>query len=242
MKERMLVLAKAYPVVSSKYQELVCVAGITESGEIRRIYPIPWETFWNHKGFKKKAWIEYEALGPKKEDSRKESIKIDPSSITTVGEAGFKEILKLIKPHVSTVEDHVKDFKQANKSLGFVKPHILDFIREERLNKRMENLKPQQTLDGKSAVRIDLIPEQLSYVYKCSPDENRPHSHMCEDWELGALYRQYLPDTDKAFEKCKDKFLVKLPKKKDLHLMLGTHYRWKTPMIISVLYPKKDEE
>lgn len=65
---------------------------------------------------------------------------------------------------------------------------------------------------------------------------------MCEDWELGALYRHYLPDTDKAFEKCKDKFLNQLPKKKDLHFMIGTHYRWKTPMIISVLYPRKNEE
>ena len=65
---------------------------------------------------------------------------------------------------------------------------------------------------------------------------------MCEDWELGALYRHYLPDNDKAFEKCRDKFLTQLLKKKNLHFMIGTHYRWKTPMIISVLYPKKDEE
>jgi len=242
MKERMLVLAKAYPVVSNKYQELVCVAGITESGELRRIYPVPWETFWYQKGFKKKAWIEYESLGAKKEDSRKESIKIDPKSIVNAGEASYREILKLITSHVSTVEKHVEDFKESNKSLGFVKPHIIDFIREERINKRMENLKPQQTLDGKSAVRIDIIPEQLSYIYKCNPDEDKTHSHMCEDWELGALYRQYLPDTDKAFEKCKQKFLTDLPKKKNLHFMIGTHFRWKTPLIISVLYPRKEEE
>lgn len=238
----MLVLAKAYPVVSNKYQELVCVAGITESGELRRIYPVSWETFWYQKGFKKKAWIEYDTLGSKKEDSRRESIKIDPKTIVNAGEASFKEILKLIAPHVSTVEYHVKDFKETNKSLGFVKPTILDFIREERLNKRMEGLKPQQTLDGKSAVRIDLIPEQLSYVYKCDSNEERSHTQMCEDWEIGALYRRYLPDTDKAFEKCKQKFLTDLPKKKDLHFMLGTHFRWKTPLIISVLYPRKEEE
>ncbi len=238
----MLVLAKAYPVVSSKYQELVCVAGITESGELRRIYPVPWETFWRQKGFKKKAWIEYESLGPKTEDSRKESIKIDPKTIVNAGEATYAEVLGLISPHVSTVEKHVKDFKETDKSLGFVKPNIIDFIREERLNKRMEGLKPQQTLDGKSAVRIDIIPEQLSYVYTSGPADDKVHTHMCEDWELGALYRQYLPDTDKAYEKCKQKFLAELPKKKDLHFMLGTHFRWKTPLLISVLYPRKDEE
>lgn len=94
----MLVLAKAYPVVSSKYQELVCVAGVTESGILRRVYPIPWETFWHNRGFKKKAWIEYDVIGPKKEDRRMESIKIDPKSITNLEEAGFKEIMKLIRP------------------------------------------------------------------------------------------------------------------------------------------------
>ena len=230
----MLVLAKAYPVVSSKYQELVCVAGITDSGELRRIYPLLWETFRYKQGFKKKTWIEYEVVGPKNEDKRLESIKIDPKSIRNLEEASFPEIMKLISSHIDTVEKHFEDFKNTNKSLGLVKPIILDFVREERLNKRMEAMKPQQTLDGKSAVRIDLIPEQLSYVYKCNPGEEKQHKHMCEDWELGALYRHYLPDTDKAFKKCRDKFLNKLPKKKDLHFMLGTHYRWKTPMIISV--------
>lgn len=242
MKERMLVLAKAYPVVSKTYQELVCVAGITDKGELRRIYPVPWEKFWNKRGFKKKSWIEYEVLGPKTEDTRKESIKINPDSIVNGEEASYSEIMDLIQPHVASVEDHVKSFKDDNASLGFVKPHILDFVRGERLNKRMEKMKPQQTLDGKSAVRIDVMSENLSYIYKCTPDEERPHKHMCEDWELGALYRHYLPDRDIAFEKTKDKFLNKLPKKPNLYFMLGTHFRWKTPMIISVLYPKKSEE
>jgi len=236
----MLVLAKAYPVVSNKYQELVCVAGITESGELRRLYPVPWELFWNHNGFKKKSWIEYESLGPKKEDTRRESIKVDPETIVAVREAGFKEILELITPHVASVEDHVRDFKETNKSLGFVRPHIMDFIREERTNRRMDELKLQQTLAGKSAVRIDVLSEKLSYVYKCHPEEDGTHTHMCEDWELGALYRQY-QDKDEAFEKCRQKFLFELPKKRDFHLMLGTHYKWKTPMIISVLYPRKDD-
>lgn len=39
MKERLLVLAKAAPEASKKYEELICVAGITEKGEWRRIYP-----------------------------------------------------------------------------------------------------------------------------------------------------------------------------------------------------------
>ena len=48
MIERLLVLAKAIPEISSKYEHLVCVAGITDSGEWMRIYPIPWKVFWKN--------------------------------------------------------------------------------------------------------------------------------------------------------------------------------------------------
>lgn len=59
MKERLLVLAKAVPEISSKYEHLVCIAGITEAGKWRRIYPIPWKIFWksSSRNFKKKYWI-----------------------------------------------------------------------------------------------------------------------------------------------------------------------------------------
>lgn len=59
IKEKCLVLAKASPTVSKGYNHLVCVAGITEKEDWRRIYPIPWELFIGGF-FKKKAWIEYE--------------------------------------------------------------------------------------------------------------------------------------------------------------------------------------
>ncbi len=42
MKERLLVLAKATPVISKKYEHLACTGGITEDGMRRRPYPVPW--------------------------------------------------------------------------------------------------------------------------------------------------------------------------------------------------------
>ena len=56
--EKLLVLAKASPTVSKKYEHLVCVGGLTEANEWRRIYPVPWKFFFGG-GFKKKSWIEY---------------------------------------------------------------------------------------------------------------------------------------------------------------------------------------
>ncbi|MFQ5406139.1 MAG: hypothetical protein ACE5DI_03215 [Candidatus Micrarchaeia archaeon] len=202
---------------------------------------MPLERFWRDKGFKKKTWIEYNVLGRNSQDSRPESIKIDSSTIESGETASFSEIKKLMSPFVTTLDEMNKEFKSGKSSLGFVKPVVRDFIREEKTNKRMEKMMPQQTLGGKSAVRIDLIPEQLSYIYSCAQKEEKVHKQMCEDWELGALYRHYLHDTDLAFEKCKEKFLIELPKKPDFFFMIGTHFRWRTPMIISVLYPRKSE-
>jgi len=41
MKERLLLLCMTYPTESRKYGSSVCMAGITDEGEFRRIYPVP---------------------------------------------------------------------------------------------------------------------------------------------------------------------------------------------------------
>ena len=99
MKERLLVLAKAAPVVSSKYRYLVCVAGITETGEWRRIFPVPWEVFLGSGNikFKKKQWIEYELRENKSPDGRPESRKIKPETITPLHEESFRNIKKMLE-------------------------------------------------------------------------------------------------------------------------------------------------
>lgn len=37
---RVLITVKTYPIPSSKYDELVCTAGVTEAGDFVRLYPI----------------------------------------------------------------------------------------------------------------------------------------------------------------------------------------------------------
>jgi hypothetical protein len=39
-KEKILITVKAYPTLSGKYGELVCIAGIREDGSWVRIYPM----------------------------------------------------------------------------------------------------------------------------------------------------------------------------------------------------------
>jgi hypothetical protein len=55
--ERILILAKTYPSPSAKYVETSCVAGISEHGQLRRLYPVPFRLIEEGQQFKKWQWI-----------------------------------------------------------------------------------------------------------------------------------------------------------------------------------------
>ncbi len=57
-KERILITVKTYPTLSSKYDELVCTAGLREDGSWVRIYPIPFRKLDYDSRYAKYQWIE----------------------------------------------------------------------------------------------------------------------------------------------------------------------------------------
>ena len=246
----MLVLAKACPEASKKYEELVCVAGLTDKGEWRRIYPIPWEAFWRGKEtrFRKKCWIEYDLASEKPSDRRPESRKIKFETIRELQPASYDEIRRLLELRVQTIEQ-LEEKGARNESLGVVKPRkIYDFLETD--NKHYEELvsrKPQRTLGGGQALRLE-IPEH-KYRYAFTDEENgRVHEMLCEDWEVAELYRnceEYrkkgnYKDEKEVFEKVKAKML-EVVKRKDAYFIVGTHYRFNTFLIVGIVYPKKNE-
>lgn len=64
VKERALVLVKAYPQPSQKYEETVCCAGITAQGEFVRIYPVRYRRLPPAKRFERWDIIEFESIRP----------------------------------------------------------------------------------------------------------------------------------------------------------------------------------
>jgi hypothetical protein len=73
-KEKVLITVKAYPTLSGKYGELVCIAGIREDGSWIRIYPMPFRRFEEYKRFAKYTWVEI-LLTKNKSDPRPESYR-----------------------------------------------------------------------------------------------------------------------------------------------------------------------
>lgn len=50
---KILITVKTYPIPSTKYDELVCTAGVTEEGEFIRLYPINFRDLPYDQQFKK---------------------------------------------------------------------------------------------------------------------------------------------------------------------------------------------
>ena len=169
MEEKICVLAKAYPNVSKKYEHLVCVGGFTDKGEWRRIYPIPWKIFWNNDSFKKKQWLVFKLEDDRPSDHRPESRRFIGSAF--LREASFKEVYDFLESEKTSLEElQLKDPKE--KSMGVIKPYkILDFVEEDNPNYEKNISKQhQKTLQGRSAVQIDILPKQYSYVFKCNKE------------------------------------------------------------------------
>jgi len=73
--ERILILAKTYPSPSAQYVETSCVAGISQDGLMRRLYPVPFRMIEEGQQFKKWQWIDVRVEKATK-DHRPESHKV----------------------------------------------------------------------------------------------------------------------------------------------------------------------
>lgn len=249
MKERLLVLAKAAPEVSGKYESLICIAGLTDKGEWRRIYPIPWKVFWKTSGqnFKKKTWIEYELQDDTPSDFRPESRKIKFKTIVPGEEASFSEIESLLKQRVTCIEDlEVKGPRV--QSLGVVEPNeLLDFAPTSNPHYEALVTKSAQTdLFGQKVVKFDIPKFKYSYIFK-DDASGRIHENLCEDWEVAELYRRCeqmraegkYKNENEVHQKVKEKMFSSIMKNKHVYFIVGSHYRFPTYMIVGVVYPRK---
>ena len=135
LKEKILILVKTYPNLSKKYKETVCVAGITDFGEWRRLYPIPFRKLPFDMRFKKFNWIEAETSKNNKEKlKRKESFNVVADSIKIIENIGtgknkdWEERNKLVFPLKNSSLEELEKLKKEKVSLGLIKPkELIDF-------------------------------------------------------------------------------------------------------------------
>jgi hypothetical protein len=259
MKTKVLITVKTYPTLSSKYEESVCTAGITDHGKWVRIYPVTFRELPYANQYKKYDWIEIE-LKKNKSDFRPESytpVKLD-AEIKVIGHLGTASnwierkslILKNVKHNIKELIRESKDRTKLTSLAVFRPTEIINFhvtSIDSEWNKKKLAVLSQQNIFRSKIDSIKKLPFKFVYEFK---DSNGVISNlMIEDWEIGELFwkmlNKYNGDKELALQDVKKKFWGDLSLTKDLYFFLGTsrlhHFKPKPFMIIGLFYPKKEE-
>jgi hypothetical protein len=253
---KVLITVKTYPIPSSKYDELVCTAGVTETGDFIRLYPINFRDLPFSQQYRKYQWMEVEATKHTGRDSRKESYRPKFETIRLIGEPispknNWAERARYVLAKKSQSMEHLRDQQEQDRaSLGIFKPKYVDDLivssDDDKWKPAFEAALRQQRLWETRTVSQEpprKVPFKFQYRFECDDPRCNGHQMMIEDWEVGALYWNCInagATPDEACAKVKQKFLGELcAADRDTHFYVGTilaHPRsW---VVIGVFWPK----
>src|SRR5450755_3045070 len=192
---KVLITVKTYPIPSSRYDELVCTAGVTESGDFIRLYPINFRDLPFSQQYRKYQWLEVEAAKHTGRDSRKESYRPNCDSIRLRGKAippgnNWVDRAKYALAKKSQSMEHLQAQQGIDRtSLGVFKPRRIDdllvtaatenwkpaFEAALRQNRLWENRKASREPPRK-------VPYKFQYRFECDDQRCRQnHRMMIED-------------------------------------------------------------
>lgn len=252
-KKRVLLTVKAYPEKSVKYGACVCTAGITDSGEFIRLYPIPFENFRGGKKLRKYSWVDVECEKASEYLERKESYKVRYDTINVERELStgpsrtWGDRNKVVLPLVSGSLEELQQMTDIDHtSLGIIKPkEITDLTidsKSESSDEEAEIIKEvQMTLEGERRTELESIGYNFRYHFRCMGDECKGHNIMCEDWEMFQSWRSWRTkyrDRKTLVEKFNERYLDFM-RKQDVYFFVGTHSRFNTWLIIGLYYPPR---
>ncbi|MCL5786083.1 MAG: hypothetical protein M1151_05405 [Candidatus Thermoplasmatota archaeon] len=250
-RKRVLLTVKAYPERSKKYGACVCTAGITDSGEFIRLYPVPFESFRGGKKIPKYSWITVDCEKASEYLNRKESHRIRyetlkvENQVSTGSDNSWDARNRIVLPLLSeSMEELETKSKTDNVSLGLIKPReITDLTidaRHDTDGDEKEILKEiQLTLEGEKRTDLEGAEYNFRYHFSCQDPDCKGHSIMCEDWEMIESWRSWkkkYPDRDILVQKFRQKYLGYM-QDRNLHFFVGTHSRFSTWLIIGLYYP-----
>lgn len=258
--ERILILAKTYPSPSAQYVETSCVAGISQDGSMRRLYPVPFRMIEEGQQFKKWQWITVRVEKANK-DHRPESHKLYVDTITcgevieSKKEWGFRfEWLDKIPSfmHFDGIESSRLD---DGLSIALLRPKRLIRLeitparnqewtpeeKEKLMREQMQNDLFTEAEAQRQVKELRKVPYDFYYHYACdTPDGEKEYKHKIVDWEAGALFwnchRSHGANWEAPFRTKLEESLGN----KELMFLMGNQHRFQNQwLIISLIYPPK---
>ncbi|MBN2183528.1 MAG: hypothetical protein JW715_16585 [Sedimentisphaerales bacterium] len=249
--KHVLITVKATPNPSKKYQETNCCAGIDlNSGQLIRLYPIPFRLLDDSKKFTKYTVIKVSCQKPLR-DKRVESYKVDQDSIQIMKQLNTKnkwaKRKEIILPAISlSFCQIIKDIK-LNRSLGIFKPSNVEFsFKKASLHntKKVEAPYKQYRLFDRQLKPLEQIPFSFYYKFNCYNEPKcKGHKLSIHDWEITEAYRRWrsrYPDQTILIQKIQEKWMYMCGPEKDVYFFVGNI--WRRPkqfMVLGIFYPTK---
>lgn len=232
VKRTIRILVKAFPQPSTKHEETVCCAGVTEdTGELLRLFPIRYRRLDKTDQFDRFDQVEMTIT--KASDPRPESFKVDEGSIHVTSKGSTLDDaakVRLWAPHIApSLKTLMTENKDNNRSLGIIKPDpgSLKFRIKEAAKSDKEDQEVANLLYEQASLLEDLLKPMgkpkfsFAYHYTC---DGHPHKHQIHDWEVQAAfinYKQRYKTEDKALEMMQQEYGQNIPQH-NLHFILGT--------------------
>lgn len=249
---RVLVTVKAYPTISTKYGEAICVAGVRLDGpslEWVRLFPVRFRDLPPAKQFKKYEVITLRAR-KHATDRRVEMWRPDVESIERgeiLPSGGTWPIRRpylepLVGPSMCDLH-RGRDGGGGGPSLGLVRPRRL---RRIRVTPETAWSVGQRGVAGQGSLltqKSELVKpgHAFSYSYLCESRECRGHVQKIVDWELGEAYRSWPLQGGELLDAIKHKWLDEMcAEGRDTMFFVGDqHTRPGKFLVLGTFYPER---
>ncbi|HEY2353770.1 MAG TPA: hypothetical protein VGH79_02560 [Gaiellaceae bacterium] len=250
----MLVTVKAYPAISQKYHEAVCVAGVrTDTPEPQwvRLYPVQYRDLPWAQRFKKYQEISFSAE-KHSSDRRPETYRPDVDTLELGGILDSKRDWAKRRPYVEplVVESMCAALRMQETdgtSLAAFRPAAVeDFLIDDDVEAWSEGkaaAAAQPSLFFPTKDGLEQIPFRFRYRYRCATEGCRGHTQSMIDWELAQSYRPWreLYDEPTLLENLRKRFLEQMcgPDKDTIFFVGNQHQYPKGFLVLGVFWPKR---
>jgi len=250
----LLVTVKAYPAISQKYGEVVCVAGIrtdTPQPEWARLYPVAYRDLPWAQRFHKYEVISLEAA-KHSGDKRPETWRPNLDTLQVGARLDTKKAWAKRRPYVEPLlVESMCELRRRQEldgtSLGAFRPEAVDdFIIDtdvEEWGESKAGIASQPSLFFPTKDGLEQIPYRFSYRYRCSTPGCRGHTQSMIDWELAQAWRSWRDRYDEPTlrENLRGKFLEDMcSPAKDTNFFVGNQHQHPTAfLVLGVFWPPR---
>jgi hypothetical protein len=184
---RVTILVKALPQPSKTHGETVCCAGVTATGEWKRLFPIRFRHLKGDSSFKRWDWLSFRYTKPTR-DKRKESCRVHEESLRVVGRLSKSKHAAFLQP---LVLPSINIAIERGQSLALIRPKNTRFIYRR---KSPVDIEEERKAFREAASQTSMFDDELAalnpspFEFRFRFEDEAPQDFKNGDWEAHAMF------------------------------------------------------